>query len=117
MDPVAVQRLEEIGGRALVATLVTLVLEELPPRLARVHAAIQAEDRAALGPAAHSLISSTGNFGAFGLADLARRIEIASPDAPWGTLAENAAELDTLAREFLAELEQVRHRNEEPTDA
>ena len=117
MDPAAVQRLEEIGGSALVITLVTLVLEELPPRLARVHAAIQAEDRAALAPAAHSLISSTGNFGAFELAELARRIEVSSAGAPWHTLAGDAAQLDALAQEFLAELAAIRGPNGERADA
>lgn len=117
MDPTAVRRLEEIGGSTLVITLVALVLEELPPRLARVHAAIAAEDRAALGPAAHSLISSTGNFGAFELADLARGIEIASADAAWATLAENAARLDDMTQEFLRELGKIHRRHKEPGDA
>lgn len=108
MDPAAVTRLQEIGGPALVRTLVRLVLEELPSRLARIEAAVAARDAAELAPAAHSLISTTGNFGAFQVSELARRIELTAPAAHWDTLRADAAELVSLARQFLHELEEVR---------
>jgi HPt (histidine-containing phosphotransfer) domain-containing protein len=108
MDPAAVERLQEIGGPVLVRTLVRLVLEELPARLARVEAAVAARDAAELAPAAHSLISTTGNFGAFQVSELARRIELAAPAAQWDTLSADAAELVMLCRQFLQELEEVR---------
>ena len=110
MDTAAVARLQEIGGPALVRTLVRLVLEELPGRLARVEAAVAAHDAAGLAPAAHSLISTTGNFGAFQVSELARRIELAAPAAQWETLTADAAGLVTLTRQFLQELEEVRMR-------
>lgn len=110
MDPAAVTRLQEMGGPALVRTLVRLVLEELPSRLARIEAAVAARDEAELAPAAHSLISTTGNFGAFQLSELARRIELAAPAAHWDTLRADAAEVVSLARQFLHELEEVRMR-------
>lgn len=108
MDPAAVARLQEIGGPALVRTLVRLVLEELPSRLARIEAAVAARDAAELAPAAHSLISTTGNFGAFQVSELARRIELAAPDGRWDALSAEAAQLVALARQFLQELEEVR---------
>jgi HPt (histidine-containing phosphotransfer) domain-containing protein len=108
MDPAAIARLEEIGGRPLVRTLVALVLEELPSRLERVQAAVASRDTGALGPAAHSLISTTGNFGAFEVSELARQIEIASPSADWDVLVRDAARLALLTQEFLTELEGVR---------
>jgi HPt (histidine-containing phosphotransfer) domain-containing protein len=108
MDPAAITRLEEIGGVQLVRTLATLVLDELPARLARVEAAVASHDAAELAPAAHSLISTTGNFGAFAVSELARRIEIASPAEEWDGLARDAAQLGTLTRAFLTELEGVR---------
>ena len=108
MDPAAVTRLQEIGGPALVRTLVRLVLEELPSRLARIEAAVAARDAAELAPAAHSLISTTGNFGAFQVSELARRIELTAPAAHWDTLRADAAELVSLTRQFLHELEEVR---------
>lgn len=108
MDPAAVTRLQEIGGPALVGTLVRLVLEELPSRLARVEAAVVARDAAELAPAAHSLISTTGNFGAFQVSELARRIELAAPAGDWEALGADAANLMTLTRQFLQELEEVR---------
>ena len=115
MDPAAVTRLQEIGGPALVRTLVRLVLEELPSRLARVEAAVQAHDPAELAPAAHSLISTTGNFGAFQVSELARRIELAAPAGDWRALGADAAELVTLTRQFLQELEAVRMQVDEDT--
>jgi HPt (histidine-containing phosphotransfer) domain-containing protein len=108
MDPAAVARLQEMGGPALVRTLVRLVLEELPARIARIEAAVAARDATELAPAAHSLISTTGNFGAFQVSELARRIELAAPAAEWETLGADAAELVTLTRQFLQELEEVR---------
>jgi HPt (histidine-containing phosphotransfer) domain-containing protein len=108
MDPAAVARLQEMGGPALVRTLVRLVLEELPARLDRVEAAVATRDAAELAPAAHSLISTTGNFGAFQVSELARRIELAAPAGDWDTLRADAAELVALSRQFLQELEEVR---------
>ncbi len=116
MDPAAVARLQEIGGPALVRTLVRLVLEELPGRLARVEAAVAARDAAALAPAAHSLISTTGNFGAFQVSELARRIELAAPAAEWDALRNDTAELVALTRQFLQELEEVRMQVEGERD-
>jgi HPt (histidine-containing phosphotransfer) domain-containing protein len=115
MDPAAIARLEEIGGRPLVRTLVALVLEELPSRLERVRAAVASRDAGALGPAAHSLISTTGNFGAFDVSELARQIEIASPSADWDVLVRDAARLALLTQEFLTELEEVRMAFEDGT--
>jgi HPt (histidine-containing phosphotransfer) domain-containing protein len=115
MDPAAVTRLQEMGGPALVRTLVRLVLEELPSRLACVEAAVKAHDPAELAPAAHSLISTTGNFGAFQVSELARRIELAAPAGDWRALGADAAELVTLTRQFLQELEAVRMQVDEDT--
>lgn len=116
LDPAAVTRLEAIGGAALVRTLATLVLEEMPARVARVEVAVRTQDASALAPAAHSLISTTGNFGAFELSELARRIELAAPVADWPTLAQDSAQLRTLADTFLQELEQVRRSAAEAPD-
>lgn len=108
MDPSAIGRIEKIGGKPLLRTLVTLVLEELPGRLRRLEAAVVARDASALGPAAHSLISSTGNFGAFELSELARQIEIASGAPDWEAISRDAIRLAGLASEFISELEEVR---------
>jgi HPt (histidine-containing phosphotransfer) domain-containing protein len=117
MDPAAVRRLHAIGGATLIHTLATLVLEEMPARVARLEAAIRATDPAALAAAAHSLISTTGNFGAFELFELARRVELAAPAADWPALGHDAARLRELADAFLQELEQVRRDAAEPPHA
>lgn len=108
MDPSAMERIESIGGKSLLRTLVVLVLEELPGRLTRLEAAVAARDASALGPAAHSLISTTGNFGAFALSELARQIEVASATPDWDAISRDATRLAGLARAFTSELEEVR---------
>ncbi len=110
MDPDAIARLEAIGGHGLVRSLVVLVLDELPGRLARLEAAAAARDAEALAPAAHSLISTTGNFGAFEVSELARRIELAAPVQAWDQLSADVARLADLSHQFLTELEGVRMR-------
>ena len=63
IDESQVVRLEEIGGPALVVNLIDIVLQELPGRIAGVHSALARRDHAALGSAAHSVVSGTGHFG------------------------------------------------------
>lgn len=110
LDPSAIARLEEIGGPALVRGLIDLVLQELPSRVARIHEAVGRRDPGELGSAAHSLVSTTGNFGAFELADLARQTERSAPGADWPRLERLAAEIEVLAQEFLAHLAAERAR-------
>ena len=107
MDPAAVARLEAIGGRDLVRSLAGLVREELPPRLARLEEARGRRDAAALGPAAHALVSATGNFGAWSLAELARSVEQRAPRADWDVLDTDVARLQESGEQFLAELAQL----------
>ena len=106
MDPAAVARLEAIGGRNLVRSLAGLVREELPPRLARLEEARARRDAAALGAAAHALVSATGNFGAWALAELARSVEQRAPQAEWDKLDADVARLPESGEQFLAELAQ-----------
>ncbi len=110
IDESQVVRLEEIGGPALVVNLIDIVLQELPGRLAGVHSALAGRDHAALGSAAHSVVSGTGHFGAFGLSDLAREIELAAPRGDWPALAESVARLEALTATFLAYLARERAR-------
>lgn len=107
MDPAAVARLEAIGGKGLVRSLSALVREELPPRLARLEEARASRDAAALGPAAHALVSATGNFGAWALAELARSVEQRAPQADWAQLDADVARLQKSGEQFLAELAQL----------
>ncbi len=107
MDPAAVERLEAIGGKGLVRSLAALVREELPPRLARLEQSRKDRDAAALGPAAHALVSATGNFGAWSLAELARSVEQRAPAADWDALDADVARLQQSGEQFLAELAQL----------
>jgi HPt (histidine-containing phosphotransfer) domain-containing protein len=110
IDDSAVVRLEEIGGPSLVISLIDLVLQELPPRVAGVRAALEEQDRTALGLAAHNVVSGTGHFGAFELAALAQQTERAAAGSGWPALAELVARLEQLAEEFLAYLARERAR-------
>jgi HPt (histidine-containing phosphotransfer) domain-containing protein len=107
MDPAAVARLEAIGGTGLVRSLAALVREELPPRLQRLEEARAQRDAAALGPAAHALVSATGNFGAWSLAELARSVEQRAPAANWDVLDADVARLQASGERFLAELAEL----------
>ena len=110
IDESQVERLEEIGGAALVVSLIDIVLQELPARIAGVRAALLGQDRERLGSAAHSVVSSTGHFGAFGLSDVARETELAAAQSDWPTLAESVGRLEGLAEDFLAYLARERAR-------
>jgi len=110
IDETQVVRLEEIGGPTLVVGLIDIVLQELPGRVAGVRAALERQDREALGAAAHSVVSGTGHFGAFGLSDLARETEQASSGGDWPGLAESVTRLEALADTFLAYLARERAR-------
>lgn len=116
MDPAAVARLEAIGGKGLVRSLAGLVREELPPRLARLDEARAGRDRTSLGPAAHALVSATGNFGAWSLAELARSVEQRSQEASWDALDRDVARLQESGEQFLAELAQLEAPGPEDAD-
>lgn len=110
IDESAVVRLEQIGGPALVISLIDLVLQELPARIAGVRAALAEQNREALGSAAHRVVSSTGHFGAFELAELAQQTERGSAGSDWPSLAESVARLEQLTEVFLAYLARERAR-------
>lgn len=110
IDESQVDRLEEIGGPGLVVSLIDIVLQELPGRIAGVRAALTRRDRETLGAAAHSVVSGTGHFGAFGLSDLARETEQAAPRGDWTALADTVTRMEALADTFLAYLARERAR-------
>jgi hypothetical protein len=110
IDESQVVRLEEIGGPRLVVSLIDIVLQELPARVAGMRAALLVQDRQTLGAAAHSVVSGTGHFGAFGLSDLARETELASAAGDWLLLADAVARIEAHTDDFLAFLARERAR-------
>jgi len=76
-DPTAMRKLTDLvgGDPRLVGELIESYLEETPKLLARLEAAMRAGDADGVRLAAHTLKSSSADFGALALADLARDLE------------------------------------------
>jgi HPt (histidine-containing phosphotransfer) domain-containing protein len=91
LDRTALERLQRLGGSALVRQMLGLFREGALQRLAAAREAQEAGDRTALARAAHALVGSAGNVGAAELMARARALEEAaragSPDLS-GLLAE-----------------------------
>jgi HPt (histidine-containing phosphotransfer) domain-containing protein len=84
LDPVALQRLERLGGHALRRRMVQLFLETAPERLEAAAVGAAGGDLDGVERAAHSLRSSAGNIGAAAVAYLTGALETAAArgDAP-----------------------------------
>jgi HPt (histidine-containing phosphotransfer) domain-containing protein len=76
--------LEEAGIGEVVEPTLDLFLQDLPPRMAALDAALEGGDPDEVGAAAHALKSSSANVRATGLAELLARLE---DDARAGELA------------------------------
>jgi HPt (histidine-containing phosphotransfer) domain-containing protein len=75
IDPAGLVRLDKIGGPAFVRKMIDLFLAEAPDRLAAARKGEQSGDLNAVADAAHSLKSSSQNFGASRLSRVAGEIE------------------------------------------
>jgi HPt (histidine-containing phosphotransfer) domain-containing protein len=95
LDPAALTRLERLGGPPFVARILDLFLREAPPKVAALHAALDARDADALAYWAHALVSSSGNLGATRMQELVRRIEQDALAGRWEPLPELVVELET----------------------
>jgi CheY-like chemotaxis protein/HPt (histidine-containing phosphotransfer) domain-containing protein len=102
LDPAALETLLELvgGEKALVAELIDSFLEEAPPLFTQLRQSVEQGDAAGLRMAAHTIKSSSNDFGATALAELCRELEEMGKN---GTL-EGAAELTAQAE---AEYERV----------
>ena len=78
IDPEVINGLRELsdGDSSLLEELVGLFLEDTPPRLDSLQAALDSGDPEGLEAAAHALKSSCGNIGALVLADLCKELEM-----------------------------------------
>ena len=101
LDPVALERLFELGGAVFVRQMIDLFLDFVPQKLSAAQAAECRGDSLEIQKAIHPLKSSSGNVGAVDLQELATRIEELAQEQP-------AARLSPLLRQFEAEFERVR---------
>ena len=95
IDQAIFDELKEATGEEFAAELVLTFLEEATQMLAELKGAIASGDADSYRRAAHSIKSNASTFGATGLAERARKIELgALPDA------DNTADADALEAEF-----------------
>lgn len=73
-----IDRLERMGGSAMIGNLIGLFLEHTPKHLAVIQSVAARPSLGELEAAAHSLKSSAGNLGARELQGLAQALETAS---------------------------------------
>jgi two-component system, sensor histidine kinase and response regulator len=113
LDPEALTRLEEWGGKELVGKMLELFLEVATERMDAIRSGVLENDRSRIERGAHSLRSSAGNVGAESVRVLAARMEALAPD---GDEASLRATLDQLEDRFRRTLEELRElKGSEPT--
>jgi HPt (histidine-containing phosphotransfer) domain-containing protein len=96
--------LARVGGdRKLMADIVRLFLEDYPARLAKIRAAIDANDASALRIAAHGLKGAAGNLGAVAVYEATSALEQIGADghldAARGVWERLLSDLDTFVAE------------------
>ncbi len=104
IDPKVFADLQETAGADFIVELVDEFLDEAPQLLARMHAALAADDSAAFRRAAHSLKSNGLTFGASAFAAQARALELGEGEllGPAGL-----ARLETLYAQVAAQLKEL----------
>jgi HPt (histidine-containing phosphotransfer) domain-containing protein len=80
-DEVLDRLVEEVGDRAIAASVVATFLGELDGRLARLDSPEAQADRETLERTAHTLKSTSRALGATALADACDQLELVAPDA------------------------------------
>ncbi len=96
LDADVFDALQDSMGEDFVADLVTTFLDEAPAMISDLKAAAAQGDADGFRRAAHSLKSNANVFGAIGLADLARQMELGGLEA--GNAAQIAEVEDRYAR-------------------
>jgi HPt (histidine-containing phosphotransfer) domain-containing protein len=101
VDLPTLERLRELeieGEPSLVAELVGEFLTRVPQRLARIRAALEAQDAAALELEAHSLVGSCGALGVMRMRASCQGLEALAHQGNLG--ASSAAAVEQVARDF-----------------
>ncbi|MBI1387263.1 MAG: hypothetical protein GC154_02295 [bacterium] len=101
LDRSAITRIEQVGGAELVVKMIHLFSANAPDKLNKAKEARESGDLKALSEAAHSIKSSSGNFGA---SDLFKKAELVERLAREQNQAEAYQELDVLERVLIQTL-------------
>ena len=100
LDPSVLAKLRQLtvpGEPDVLGEVLTLFLEEVPPRIARLRNAWASGNIEEMQRAAHSLKGSAGNIGASGMFDVCRQLDGLSRS---GSLESAATLVDALDAEF-----------------
>jgi len=95
LDMTVYDELKETTGSDFVDELVETYLDDAPKLLGELKSSMEAQDVEAFRRAAHSLKSSSATFGARGLSEMARELEMLAKE---NNLSEAATKLPALER-------------------
>ena len=104
IDPQALERLEEWGGKKLAGQMVRLFLKNSGTRMDQIRQGAQAGDLEEAERGAHSLKSSAANIGAEDVRTFATQVESASLDKDVETVRRILTELEPAYSAAMAEL-------------
>jgi PAS domain S-box-containing protein len=110
LDRAALETLQEVvgGETALLRELIDSFLEETPPLVATLRQALEQGDAAELHRAAHTLKSSSNDFGATTLAELCQELETMGKAGTLDGAAELVTQVEKEYEQARVELEAVR---------
>ena len=95
IDAKALERLEEWGGKRLVAQMIDLFLTQTPGRMENLREGLQCGDAEVVERAAHSLKSTAANLGAVELQEIAARIERTAGEKDLHAVREDVAAIES----------------------
>lgn len=104
MDPAAIERLVQFGGKRLAVEMIDLFFDYAPKILTEAQSALPAGDLRTLARVGHSLRSSARNLGANRLLVAAQAVERAATDQQTTQLPAQLAELAAAFQEVRAHL-------------
>lgn len=97
IDAPTFKALQDAAGADFVADLVQTFLGEAPGMIAELRSSLAAGDAERFRRVAHSLKSNSNTFGAVGLGQLARELELSAKER---TAAGDPGPIEDLAQEF-----------------
>jgi len=92
IDPESIATLRGLGDHVL-AEMVDLYLEDAPPRLAELDAAVGRGDATAVADLAHALKGSSANFGSGPMVAACRELEVAARSGDLDGAADRVARI------------------------
>ena len=108
LDMTVYDELKETTGSDFVDELVDTYLEDAPKLLGELKSSLEAQDIEAFRRGAHSLKSSSATFGARGLSEMARQLEMLAKENNLSEAATKLPALEQALRSVETELKGLR---------